>query len=128
MRLVIRIKVTRHAVMGSCVRAVRSDIHLNNRVVLYVVVLTRRHAYRRVFRKDDDTGMVSTYADLIFCADHTKRVLAAQLTFLDRKRLIAVIEDGTDGSHYHFLARCYVRRTAHDRQRFALTDVDGRQM
>ena len=128
MALVVRVQITRYAVMGRGVGAVRSDIHFDGRVILHVVILAGGHAYRSVRRQHDDTCVVGSYADLVFGTNHTERVLAAQLAFLNGKTLVAVIEHGADGGDNHFLSRRYVGRTANNLQGLSLADIHGCQM
>ena len=125
---VVSVQIACNAKMTCRIRTVRRDIHFDDRVVLDVVVVRSLHTHRRVGGKHDDTGMVGTYAYLILRANHAPALLAAQLTFLDRERLLAVIEHGTYGRYNHFLSCSYVRRTANDRQRLRLTDVHFRDM
>ena len=128
MRLVISVQVACYAVVRSGVGAVRGDVHLDDRVVLHLVILASGHTYRRVSRKDDDACVVGTYAYLVFCANHTERVLAPELAFLDRETLVAVIEHGADSGYDDFLSSRYVRRTTNNRKGFALADINGCEM
>ena len=110
---IVRIQIPRYAVVARSVRTVRGYIYLDDRVVLYVVVLGCRHTHRSICRQHDDSRMVGSHAYLVLCTQHTVRVFSAQLAFLDRERLLAVIKHRTDGGYDHFLSGGYVRRTAH---------------
>ena len=121
--LIISIQIARYAIVRSSIRAVRRDIHLNDCIVFDVIVVGSFHANRRIGRQHNDTGVVSAHTNLIFRTDHTPTLLAAQFTFLDGKRLVAVIEHRTHGRHDDLLSRSYVGCTANDRQRFSFTDV-----
>ena len=71
--------------------------------------------------------MVCTYTNLILCANHTERVLAAQFAFLDSETLVAVIQHGTNRCHNDLLTGSHIRRTADNRQHF-VAHIDGRDM
>ena len=76
MCLVIRIQVACYAVVRCGIGSVRRDIHLNDRVVLDMIVVGGFHAHRRVRRQHDDAGVVGADAYLILGANHAERVLA----------------------------------------------------
>ena len=116
-RLIIGVQVARYAIMRDSVRTVRSNINLDERVVLQVEIFAGRHTYRRVSRQYHYTCMIGADANLVLGTDHTQRFLAADLTFLDRKRLVTAIQDCTDGSDNHLLSGSYVRCTANDLHR-----------
>ena len=115
MCLVIGVEVSRYSVVRSRIRPVWCYIYLDDRIVLHMVVLGSGHAYRRIGRQYDDTGMVSSDTNLILRADHSPAVLAAKLTFLDRKALIAIIQHRSYRRYNHLLSGRYVRRTAYYR-------------
>ena len=62
--------------MGSSVHTVRSDIHFQHVVALYIIIFLGRSSYNRISRKHDNTGMVCSDTDLIFRTDHTVRLNA----------------------------------------------------
>ena len=123
MGFVVRIEIACYTVVRSGIGTVWRNVHLDDGVVLHIIILTCGHTHARIGRQHDDTCMVGTHTDLIFRTDHTKGIFTTQFAFLDSKGLISVIEHGSDSSHNDFLSGSYVRCSTNDRQRFSLTDI-----
>ena len=62
--------------------------------------------------------MVGADAYLVFGANHAVRVHTTQARFLDGKRLVAIVERGSDSGHNHFLAFGHVGRATNYLFRF----------
>ena len=103
--------------MRSSVHTVRSDIHFQHVVALYIIILLGRSSYNCISRQYDNTGMVCPDTDLVFRTDHSVRLDAADLRPFDRKDFVTVIEFRTVHSDNHFLACCDIRCATNDLQR-----------
>ena len=88
---IVSMEVACYAIVADSIRSIRGNIHLNQRIVLHVVVLLGRHTYRSLIGQNDNTCVVAAYANLVFRTKHTERFLTAYLTALDCKMFIAVI-------------------------------------
>ena len=120
MCLIIRIQVTRNTIVASTIRTVRSNIYLNERIILYTKILFSRHTHRSIRWQDHDAIMARTHTYLVFCTDHTQWLFATDLAFLDSKFLLAIIEDSTHRSHNDLLTRSHIRCTTYDLQGFCI--------
>ena len=114
MCLIVGIQITRYTIVASTICTVRSDIYLNKRIIFHAKVLFSRHTDRSVCRQNHDTIVARTYANLILCTDHTQRLFATDLAFLDGKLLITIVEHCTHSCYDNFLTSSYVRRTTYD--------------
>ena len=68
--------------------------------------------------------MVGTDANLVFCADHAARLVAAQLGLLDGDAVVAVIELRADGGNDDLLSGCHVGCSADNLHGVSLTEAD----
>ena len=86
------IQVACHSPVRECISTVRRDVHLYQPVTLQMIIFGSRCAHHGIVGKDDDPVMTGTHADLILGADHPAAFHTAQLTLLDHKLLITVIQ------------------------------------
>ena len=117
------IEVTGHAHMGNGIAAVRRKSDLKDGVRLHMEVFAGGGARHGLGIQDHNAVMRAAQADLVFRADHAFRRFAAELGFLDSKRLVALIERSSDGGHHHFLAGIHIGRTAHNVKRLVCAHI-----
>ena len=124
----VSIKVASHTIVWASIGTVWSDVHFEHIFALDVVVILGRSTRYGIFRKHDDTGMAGTDTDFVFGTNHTVRFYTTELWFLDSKAIVTIIKLGTECSNYYLLTGGYIRCTAHNLYRFALSQVDGGYM
>ena len=122
------IQITSHTIVRQRIRAVGGNVNLYHPVAFQMIVFSRRLTHRSVFRQYDDTVVRGTHTDFVFCANHTQRLNAAQLRFLDLELLVAVIEHTTQIGNDHLLTSCHIGSATHNLLWFALTQVNGCHM
>ncbi len=124
--------VTGHTIMTACVNTVRSQVYLEYKIILDIVVLRCRTTYHGLCgsRKHDDTVVRRAYADFILGTYHTERFHSTYLRFLDLKfASVGGVEGSADGSDHNSLSGGYIGSTAYDlcRSTFAV-EIDGCDM
>ena len=111
--------------MATCIRAVGSNVHLDDYVVFDMVVIASLHPHGSVLRQNDNTGVIRSHTNLVLCTNHSHRFFAAQFAFLDSETLIAVVKHGSYGSHNHFLTCRHIRCAAHHLEDVSSLVVNG---
>ncbi len=71
----------------------------------------------------DDAVVACADANLVFSANHSVGIDAAELTFLYGKLLVAVVEHAAEVGHDNFLTGTNVRRSADNLLQFAAPEV-----
>ena len=120
-------EVAGHAVVAGGIDAVGGEVHLHHPVALELEILGRGGAGRGSLSlgDDDDAVVGGAGADLVLGADHAERLHAAYLRFFDLKRLVAAVEGGAHGGHYHSLAGGHICGAAHYLGGLAVAEVHG---
>ena len=110
------------------VHPVRSDIHLQDIITLYIIIIFRQCTDNRVSRQYDNTGMIGSDTDLILGANHAIRLNPADLRLLDRETLVAIIQFRPVNSDNHLLACRHVRSATNNLQWRLATHIHRRDM
>ena len=121
-------QVASDTIMRRRVHPVRSDIHLQDIITLYIIIIFRQCTDNRVSRQYDNTGMIGSDTDLILGANHAIRLNPADLRLLDRETLVAIIQFRPVNSDNHLLACRHVRSATNNLQWRLATHIHRRDM
>ena len=72
------IEIASYAPMRTSIRMVWSNIHFDDEIALKSVVFSCRCTYYCIVWKYDDAIVTCTYADFVFCTNHTVRLNTTQ--------------------------------------------------
>lgn len=123
-------QISGHADMRCSIDTIGRQSDSNQIIVFNMKIFLSRHSHRCIGRKLHDSIVRSTDTKFIFSAEHSERFHTADLTAFDLELLVAAfgIEYGAHRRTKHFQTGSAIRCTADDLQRFADTDIHGRNM
>ena len=90
-----------------------------------MVILGSRRSWHCILGQHDNAVVTLANAYLVLGTNHAVRLDAAQLAFLYRETLVAVVELGAQRGNDHLLPCLDIGRAAYDLFGFTLSEVDG---
>ena len=105
--------------------AVWCNIDFDNRVIFNVIVFGGGCAHFHARGQHNNAVVRCAHANLVFGANHTERLLSANLRFLDYKLFVTVVKHCANGGYNHFLSCGNIRRAAYNCQQFGAAHVNG---
>ena len=124
----VSIQVTGYTIVWTSVCTVRSNIYFEHVVTLDIIIVFGESTRHSFSRQHNDSCMISTNTDFVFCTNHPCRFYTTDFWLLDSKAFITVIKFGTQGGNHYFLSGSYIRSPTYNLHRFSVSQIDGSDM
>ena len=118
-------QITGNAIMRSCIDTIRGNIHFEDIIALYIIIVFGQCTGLYLSRQHDNAIVRSSYTYFVFGTNHTERFHSANLRFFNRKTFFTTIQNSTQRSHYHVLSRRDIRSSTHDLNRLGFPQIHG---